>query len=107
KREADPIARIGRLHADEQQPAPRSRTHLGARSQLIAQSRLELFESPRSGWRIRTEHRALAFRNDAHAVFAADAAQGIAMLLRIERFERCTDGLELDDLGVVDLARKE
>jgi hypothetical protein len=59
------------------------------------------------GSAIRTEARPLALRNDAHAVFAADSPQRVAMFLRLQRLERRANRLELNDLRVVDLARKQ
>ena len=73
ERKADPVAGIGGLDADEQQSAPRRRTHFGARAQL-SRSRSSSSCSRRRRRRVGAEQRTLALGDDPHAVLAARSA---------------------------------
>jgi hypothetical protein len=73
---------------------------------LLAQACLELLHpSRRVG--IGAQHRTLGFGNDPYAVFAADPLHRLTVLARFERLQRGAHGLQLDDLGVVDLSGEQ
>ena len=105
ERKADPVAGACRLDAHEQETAARSHAHLGAFAHRLAQPCFQRLE--------RRRHRgiadigSLAFGHDAHGVFAADPADRLAPLGRVVGVERRAHRLQLDDLGVAELAREQ
>ena len=64
---------------------------------------LHLRERRRAG----AQERTLRFRNDSHAEFAADAADGLAAFPRIGGLERGAHRLQLHDLGVAERAHEK
>ena len=104
-RKPDPVALPARDDAHEQQTQAWSHANFGIRTQVRAQSLLEIGEQ-------RTQNRladvgALGFRNDAHVVFAIQALQRFPSVRAVGTLQRGAERLQLCQLGVAELPDEE
>ena len=76
QRKPNPIAGARRFHADEEEAATGNHANFGAFAHRFAQARFQRFERRRHVHS--ADGGALAFRHDAHAVFAANTPDGFA-----------------------------